>query len=149
MEQDILNLPPARFKVKNTENSRLIWDVIRKKYLPLTPEEWVRQHVVHFLMHHKNVPASRILIERAVHTAQKRSRFDLALTTTDGRFSALIECKASSVKLDETAVYQMQRYAYELKPETLVLTNGLQHLIFQWNGPEQSYHQIENFPDNL
>jgi hypothetical protein len=130
MEQDILNLPPARFKVKNTENRRLIWDVIRKKYLPLSPEEWVRQHVVHFLMHHKNVPASRILLERAVHTAQKRSRFDIALTTTDGQ-------------------YQMQRYAYELKPEILVLTNGLQHLIFQWNALDLSYHQIENFPDNL
>ena len=102
-----------------------------------------------FLMHHKNVPASRILLERAVHTAQKRSRFDIALTATDGQFSALIECKASSVKLDEAAVYQMQRYAYELKPEILVLTNGLQHLIFQWNALDLSYHQIENFPDNL
>ncbi|MGA0012558.1 MAG: type I restriction enzyme HsdR N-terminal domain-containing protein [Flavobacteriaceae bacterium] len=149
MEQDILNLPPARFKVKNTENRRLIWDVIRKKYLPLTPEEWVRQHVVHFLMHHKNVPTSRILLERAVHTAQKRSRFDIALTSSDGRFTALIECKASTVKLDAAAVYQMQRYAYELRPELLVLTNGLQHLIFQWNDSGQSYHQIENLPDNL
>lgn len=144
-----MNLPPARFKVKNTENRRLIWDVIRKKYLPLTPEEWVRQHVVHFLMHHKNVPTSRILLERAVRTAQKRSRFDIALTSSDGRFSALIECKASTVKLDEAAVYQMQRYAYELRPELLVLTNGLQHLIFQWNDSGQSYYQIENLPDNL
>jgi hypothetical protein len=149
MEQAVLNLPPARLKVKNTENHWLIWDIIRKKYLPLTSEEWVRQHFVHYLINHKSVASNRILIERKVHTAQKRSRFDIAVTADAENFSIIIECKSSEIELNEEAAYQMQRYAYELKPEFLVLTNGLQHLIFQWNILESNYHQIKNLPENL
>jgi Uncharacterized conserved protein len=130
MEQTVLNLPPASLKVKNTENHWLIWDIIRKKYLPLTSEEWVRQHFVHYLINHKSVARSRILIERKVRTAQKRSRFDIAVIADSENFSIVVECKSSEIKLNEEAAYQMQRYAYELKPEFLVLTNGLQHLIF-------------------
>ena len=149
MEQAVLNLPPARLKVKNTENHWLIWDIIRKKYLTLTSEEWVRQHFVHYLINNKSVASNRILIERKVHTAQKRSRFDIAVTADAENFSIIIECKSSEIELNEEAAYQMQRYAYELKPEFLVLTNGLQHLIFQWNILESNYHQIKNLPENL
>jgi len=149
MEQTVLNLPPASLKVKNTENHWLIWDIIRKKYLPLTSEEWVRQHFVHYLINHKSVARSRILIERKVRTAQKRSRFDIAVIADSENFSIVVECKSSEIKLNEEATYQMQRYAYELKPEFLVLTNGLQHLIFQWHILESNYHQIEYLPENL
>lgn len=149
MEQTVLNLPPASLKVKNTENHWLIWDIIRKKYLPLTSEEWVRQHFVHYLINHKSVARSRILIERKVRTAQKRSRFDIAVIADSENFSIVVECKSSEIKLNEEAAYQMQRYAYELKPEFLVLTNGLQHLIFQWHILESNYHQIIYLPENL
>ncbi len=149
MEQTVLNLPPASLKVKNTENHWLIWDIIRKKYLPLTSEEWVRQHFVHYLINHKSVARSRILIERKVRTAQKRSRFDIAVIADSENFSIVVECKSSEIKLNEEAAYQMQRYAYELKPEFLVLTNGLQHLIFQWHILESNYHQIKYLPENL
>lgn len=149
MEQTVLNLPPASLKVKNTENHWLIWDIIRKKYLPLTSEEWVRQHFVHYLINRKRVARSRILIERKVRTAQKRSRFDIAVIADSENFSIVVECKSSEIKLNEEAAYQMQRYAYELKPEFLVLTNGLQHLIFQWHILESNYHQIKYLPENL
>jgi hypothetical protein len=84
-----------------------------------------------------------------VRTAQKRSRFDIAVIADSENFSIVVECKSSEIKLNEEAAYQMQRYAYELKPEFLVLTNGLQHLIFQWHILESNYHQIKYLPENL
>lgn len=149
MEHIVLNLPPAQFKVKNTENGRLIWDVIRKKYLVLTPEEWVRQHMVHFLANHLNVPLNQILVERGVQTAQLHSRFDIAIVTSKGACMAVVECKASTVTLNQDTVQQLMRYADELHPRWLIVTNGLKHLIFTWDSTQSSYVQQSYFPENL
>jgi hypothetical protein len=146
MELAILNLPSARFRVKNTENRTLIWDNIRKKYLPLTSEEWVRQHFVHYLVHHCGVRPQRILLEKKVMTAMKASRFDIAVVNSDRSISLIVECKASEISLNEDAIAQLLRYAYELKSRYLALTNGMQHFYFEWDSETLEYHQINSAP---
>lgn len=146
MELAILNLPSARFKVKNTENRTLIWDIIRKKYLPLTSEEWVRQHYVHYLIYHRGVRPQRLLLEKKVMTAMKASRFDIAIVNSDRSVSLIVECKASEIAINDDAIVQLLRYAYELKSRYLALTNGIQHYYFEWDIEKLEYRQINTAP---
>lgn len=146
MELAILNLPSARFKVKNTENRTLIWDNIRKKYLPLTSEEWVRQHFVHYLISYCGVRPQSILLEKKVMTAMKASRFDIAVVNSDHSISLIVECKASEIAINDNAVAQLLRYAYELKSRYLALTNGMQHFYFEWDAQKLEYRQINTAP---
>lgn len=149
MELAILNLPSARFRVKNTENRTLIWDNIRKKYLPLTSEEWVRQHYVHYLISQCGVRPQRILLEKKVMTAMKASRYDIAVVNNDHSILLVVECKASEIAINEDAIAQLLRYAYELKSRYLALTNGMQHYYFEWDSEKLEYHQIDAAPNLL
>ena len=147
MELAILNLPSARFRVKNTENRTLIWDNIRKKYLALTSEEWVRQHYVHYLISQCGVRPQRILLEKKVMTAMKASRYDIAVVNNDHSILLVVECKASEITINEDAIAQLLRYAYDLKSRYLALTNGMQHYYFEWDSEKLEYHQINVAPN--
>ena len=96
---ETLSLPPFDYKVKKQSGICLIFDIIRKKYVVLTPEEWVRQHVIHYLIGHKGYAPAAIAVERAVDLYGMSRRFDIVAFGKDGAPRLLIECKAPSVPL--------------------------------------------------
>ena len=120
-----LNLPPCDIPIKQSEDKVLIFDLLRKRFVVLTPEEWVRQHFIHYLIHHLNYPKGLIKIEGGLrfNTLQKRS--DIVVFGRDGKPWMLIECKAPDLKLNQRVVEQASTYNNTLKAKYLVITNGM------------------------
>lgn len=141
---EILNLPEFNYKIKEIEGNVLIFDSLRKKYLVLTPEEWVRQHFVNYLLSDLGYGRGLIKLEGGlkVNTEQKRS--DILLFDKKGEPYMLIECKASHVKLDEKVFDQVFRYNLTIKAPYMVVTNGLEHFCFKVEGQEVNF--LEKIP---
>ena len=95
-----LNFPQYPVQIKSRENKLLVFDPVRKKYVPLTPEEWVRQNCLHYLITDKGYPAGRILVERRLMVEGLEKRLDIAVCHPDGSVLLLVECKAPSVTID-------------------------------------------------
>jgi hypothetical protein len=134
-----LQFPPYSFKAKNTEKGWVIFDIIRKKFVLLQPEEWVRQHLIHFLIDQWNISQSLIKVEHKVTTGQINSRFDLAVFKSDGCAHLIAECKAPTVVLDQKVIHQSLRYCEVLQPDYLLITNGLIHKLAQLNKEDKTY----------
>jgi len=146
MEQ--LSFPAYSFKIKNIDGSsessgHLIFDVLRKKYLKLTPEEWVRQHVVHFLIE-LGYPQSWIQLEREISVYQRKKRFDVMITSAQGTPILLVECKAPNVKLNQETFDQISRYNSVINAPMLLITNGLNHFCLQQK--EHKYTFLSTLP---
>lgn len=120
-----LSLPPFDYRVKKQNGTVLIFDVIRKKFVTLTPEEWVRQHVVHYLLEERKYPAARIAVEREIDLYGLRRRFDIVVFDAEGRPWLVIECKAPSVELTQQVFEQVLRYNLTLSAPYLAVTNGV------------------------
>ena len=122
-----LNLPEFSFKFRKEGQSKQIFDGIRRKYVVLTPEEWVRQNFIQYLIFDKKYPASLMAVEKGlkVNTLQKRT--DIVVYNNQGKPWMLIECKSPEVKIDQETFYQASRYNIKHQAEYLVLTNGLSH----------------------
>jgi hypothetical protein len=121
-----LNLPTYNFKLKNSQNKTLIFDKLRKKYVVLTPEEWVRQHFVHFLIDQKKYPETLIAIEKQLTINNLKKRTDILIFNSDGKPEVVIECKAPSIKISQKTFDQIARYNLQLKADFLIVTNGFQ-----------------------
>jgi len=120
-----LNFPSYIFRFKNSENKVAIFDEIRKKFIILTPEEWVRQHVVQFLLEQKKYPKCLINVEKVLHVNGLRKRYDVVAFNNDGTINVLIECKAPEVKITQDTFDQIARYNMTMKAQFLMVTNGL------------------------
>jgi hypothetical protein len=96
-----LNFNSYNFKIKIKDNKKFIFDIIRRKYILLTPEEWVRQHCLHHLIEELNIPASLIQVEKAISTGNTKGRFDIIAFNPDGTVYLLVECKAVNVEIDQ------------------------------------------------
>ena len=107
-----------------------VLDVLRRRYVAATPEEWVRQHVAAFLVAHRGVPPGLVAVERGVGGAVSR-RFDLVVCGADGRARLLVECKAPSVALGEAVYAQAARYNRTLGAALVLVTNGLRHAVYR------------------
>ena len=105
-----LALPAFNYKVKRQSGALMIFDIIRKKFVILTPEEWVRQHVIHYLVESKNYPVALIAVEREIDLYGLRRRFDVVAFDRKGKPWLIIECKAPSVQLDQKVFDQAFRY---------------------------------------
>jgi len=123
-----LNFPEYDFQFSDRQGKLLIFDPVRKKYVAFTPEEWVRQHVIRFLVSQKKVPAMLIKVECELQLYKTRKRFDLAVFDRNGNALLLVECKAPSVNLSQEVLDQAARYNLAMKVRFLMLTNGMQHL---------------------
>ena len=110
-----LNFQLYNFRFKNNENKVSIFDEIRKKFIILTPEEWVRQHVVQFLLEEKKYPKSLINVEKVLKVNGLRKRYDVVVFNSDGSIFILIECKAPEVKIAQTTFDQIARYNMTMK----------------------------------
>lgn len=137
-----LNLPVAELKIENG----FVWDILRKKRLKLTPEEWVRQHFIHFLIQDRNYPEGLLVSEYKVDYAGRAVRADLVAFNNEQKPLLIVECKAPKVKITEDTFYQAAKYSNILSPSYIVLTNGLNHVCaaLKENG-EIEY--LENVPD--
>ncbi|MBT4916098.1 MAG: type I restriction enzyme HsdR N-terminal domain-containing protein [Formosa sp.] len=122
-----LNFPSYKFRIKNSENNTHIFDVIRKKFVVLQPEEWVRQHCIQFLINEKNFPVSLINVEKVVQINGLNKRYDIVVYNSDGSIYLIVECKAPRVKISQSAFDQIARYNLALKASCLMVTNGLNH----------------------
>lgn len=122
-----LNLPPYPFKISDHEGTLFIFDEIRKKELVLTPEEWVRQHFVQYLVKEKNYPRSLIKLEGGLKLNGNAKRSDIVVFNNKGEKILLVECKAPSVKITQHAFDQVARYNWVHRVPLIAVTNGLQH----------------------
>ena len=142
-----LNLPQYPFKITLKDTQHFIFDEIRKKHLVLTPEEWVRQHFIQFLIVEKKFPKSLIQIEGGLNLNQLQKRTDIVIFNNKGERIMVIECKAPSVKISQNVFDQAARYNSVHKTRWLVVTNGLMHCYAQINHLEESYIFIKDLPE--
>ena len=141
-----LNFPSCAFKLKSSENKTLIFDIVRKKYVIVTPEEWVRQHVVHFLLKEKHYPISLIAVEKQLKINKRVKRTDIIVYNKQGTPEILIECKAPSVKITQTTFDQIARYNLSANSNFLMVTNGLAHYFCQIDTDKETYIFLEDIP---
>jgi len=142
-----LNLPPHPFKITQRDKVYFIFDEIRKKHLVLTPEEWVRQHFIRFLLKEKNFPASLLQIEGGLNLNQTKKRSDILVYNKLGEKLMVIECKAPNVNITQATFDQAARYNSIYKAPWLVVTNGLQHFYAKINHELASFTFIAELPD--
>ncbi|MDD2821837.1 MAG: type I restriction enzyme HsdR N-terminal domain-containing protein [Flavobacterium sp.] len=142
-----LNFPFYTFRFKNSENKVSIFDEIRKKFIILTPEEWVRQHVVQFLLEEKKYPKSLINVEKVLKVNGLRKRYDVVVFNSDGSIFILIECKAPEIKISQATFDQIARYNMTMNSEFLMVTNGLNHYFCQMDFENEKYTFLENLPN--
>ncbi len=141
-----LNLPKHDFRIKNKDNQLYIFDSIRKKYYVLTPEEWVRQHFVWFLISEKQYPKGRIGIEVPVKINGMTKRVDILFYDQQGQPELMVECKRPSVLITQETFDQIARYNRSLKVKTLIVTNGLQHYCCEMDHENTRYSFLEEIP---
>lgn len=141
-----LNLPSFKYKLKKENNKTFIWDVLRKKYIFLTPEEWVRQHFIHYLISELNYSAGMISIEKGHSLNKVAKRTDLMIYNSDGVVEILIELKAPEVKIDQKVLTQISVYNKQINAKILVISNGIQTYSFKVNG--ENIEQLNEIPSN-
>ena len=142
-----LNLPSYNFKIRKNNNNYEIFDSIRKQYVSLSPEEWVRQNFIRFLVEEKKYPEMLIAVEKSIKLNRMIRRPDIVIYDKTTKAKLIVECKAPSVKITQNTVDQIVRYNMTLKVDYLVVTNGLNHYCIQINYKENKYSFINEVPD--
>ncbi|MEY8021746.1 type I restriction enzyme HsdR N-terminal domain-containing protein [Muriicola sp. SD30] len=141
-----LNFPGYQFRFKNRENKSLIFDIIRKKFVVYQPEEWVRQHVLHYLISDKKYPTSLINVEKQIRINSLPKRVDVVVYTPQGDIEILVECKAPEVKISKDTFDQIARYNMDLRARYLMVTNGFSHYFCQMDYTRSTYIFLEELP---
>ncbi len=141
-----LDFPTYSFRFKNSENKRLIFDPLRKIFVILTPEEWVRQHVIQWLLHDQKQSVSLMKSEQKIEVNGLTRRCDLLLYWPDGRIKLVVECKRPEVKINQETFDQIARYNSTLKSDFLMVTNGLSHYYCAINKDNNGYQFLKELP---
>lgn len=141
-----LNFPLYSFRFKNKENKPAIFDDIRKKFVILQPEEWVRQHCVQFLMKDKNYPKSHINVEKKLMINQLTKRYDIVVFNADGSIFLIVECKAPQIVINQQVFDQVAQYNLSLNAKYLMVTNGLNHYYCEMDFTNERYNFLEELP---
>jgi len=142
-----LNFPEYTFRFKSSENTVQIFDVIRKKFVVLQPEEWVRQHVVNYLNQDKNYPKSLINVEKQLMVNGLKKRYDIIVFHPNGNINLLVECKSPKVTIDQTSFDQIAQYNLRLNADYLMVTNGLNHFYCKMDFKSEKYDFLRDIPD--
>jgi hypothetical protein len=142
-----LQLPPYPFKITDQNGQLILFDIIRKKNIVITPEEWVRQHFVQYLINQKHYPKTLIKLEggHKLHGMPKRS--DIVVYNRSGEKILLVECKAPSVAIDQKTFDQVARYNMVHKVKLVAVSNGLQHYYCRIDFENNNYQFLEELPD--
>ncbi len=139
-----LKYPPIDVRIKKTPQHVMVFDAIRKKWLVLSPEEWVRQHLIHWLIQHKGIASSLISIEKEIKVNGLRKRYDAVIYNTELKPLVLIECKAPDVPLNTQTIEQALRYNLQLNAPFCFVSNGLSDALFKVS--EQGIQRLEEWP---
>ena len=146
MNMPQLNLPNAVLKTKLVGGTTQVFDAVRKKYLVLTPEEWVRQHFIHYLNQEKKYPLGLMGVEQMVKYNEQSTRADIVLYTSEGNPNMIVECKAPKVKITQDTFNQIAKYNFKLRVDFLVVTNGMQHFCCAMDYENNKITFLEDIP---
>lgn len=142
-----LNFPEYEFNIKEGQDYHRIFDPARRKYVALTPEEWVRQHMIQYLVTEKKVPLSLLVVEAGLKLFKTRKRTDLVVYGRLGKPLMIVECKAPDVKISEEVFDQIVRYNFSLRVPYLTVTNGLVHICCYLPPLLNHYKVLNQIPD--
>jgi hypothetical protein len=142
-----LNLPTYDLKIRNMNGKTEVLDIIRKKYVSLSPEEWVRQHFIHYLVNERNVPSSLISVEASLKYNSLRKRSDIVVHDNRGKPQMIVECKAPEVEISQDVFDQVALYNMTLDVPFLVVTNGLEHFACFIVKRNSTYSFLTEIPD--
>lgn len=143
-----LNFPEFKFNIKTTKRGHEIFDIVRKKYILLTEEEWVRQHCIHYLINFKNYPLTLLSVEKSLIVNGMNRRTDIVVYGKNDTLPKLIvECKAPHIELNNSVFEQIAQYNLPLKVEYLLVTNGINHYMCKINFDNLSFNFLEEIPD--
>lgn len=142
-----LNLPNYPIRLSGTQEHPSIFDILRRKYVALTPEEWVRQHFIHFLINQKNYPVTLLANEIKLQVGNKTLRADSVLYDRELRPRMIVEYKAPHIPITQKIFDQISTYNMLLHVDYLVVSNGLQHYCCKMDYDNQKYLFLEDIPD--
>ncbi|MFC2113787.1 type I restriction enzyme HsdR N-terminal domain-containing protein [Bacteroidota bacterium] len=144
-----LNLPKYEYLIRKEDGKLYIYDEVRKMYVFLTPEEWVRQHVVNFLFRNKSYPKGLISLERGLNYNRMAKRADILVYDAERHPLLLIECKASTIELNEQVVFQLATYNSAIGASFVGISNGLQHFFWKMkdNGTFDLLPELPDYKD--
>jgi len=143
-----LTIPEYTLKIRSSAVSKQeVFDMFRKKFVSLTPEEWVRQQFLQFLIIEKKYPASLIAVEKGLIVNQLQKRFDAVVFNKKGQPIALLEFKSPVVRLDQKVFDQIAAYNLRMKVKYLIISNGLQHYCCSMDYEKQTFRFLEKIPD--
>ena len=142
-----LNFPKFNFRFKSNENKVSIFDEIRKKFVVLQPEEWVRQHCVQYLIQQKKYPKSLINVEKTLKVNNLNKRYDIVVFNPDGSIHLIVECKAANIEIDQKAFDQIARYNLTLNATYLMVTNGINHYYCEMDLENECYKFLREIPN--
>lgn len=142
-----LNLPTYFFRLKEDKGKKYIFDEIRRRFVLLTPEEWVRQHIVNYLITVKHYPRTLISVEKGININRNRQRYDLLIYNTQGKPVMIVECKAPGIEINQQVFDQAGRYNNMHKAGLLLITNGIKHFCCSINLESRQYAFLAEIPD--
>jgi hypothetical protein len=137
--------PPASFQIKEKDSKELIFDELRKSWIVLTPEEWVRQNFIHYLIQTKNYPSALIGIEKEIALGELKKRFDVLVYDHEHQPWMMIECKAMEVELSEKVLEQIIRYHVSVPVPYIVITNGT--YTYAWEKKKGRFISLDELPE--
>ena len=143
----ILNLPIYKLKLKILKEKTHIFDEVRKKYLVLNPEEWVRQNFIHYLNKEKNYPLGLMGVEKMIKYNSLKTRSDIIIYNNDGNPNIIVECKSPNVKINQDTFYQIAKYNSQIKVNYLIVTNGIVHYCCQMYYKDNTITFLNEIPD--
>ncbi len=141
-----LNFPEYSFNIQEKDNKYRIFDIARKKFVALTGEEWVRQHVIRYLNEEKSVPLGLISIEAGLNLYKTFKRYDISVFDRDAKPVLIVECKSPEVAIDRKVIEQALRYNLVLKVNYILLTNGLTHICLKFDAQEEKWKNLTELP---
>lgn len=141
-----LSFPNYEFRIKNRHNKKYIFDQIRKKFVLLTHEEWVRQNCVMFLINEQKIPKGLINVEKKLEINRLTKRYDIIVYNTDGSVFLLVECKSTNIEITQETFNQIAIYNYEVAADFLMVTNGVQKYYCSIDYSNQCYKFVKDFP---
>jgi len=146
MDLPALTLPPFEYQFKMENDKRYIFDSFRKKWIFLSPEEWVRQHIAHFLVNHRQFSSALMSMETSIKSASTPQRADIIAHNRNGQPVLIVECKAPSVKLNQQVFDQAAAYCLHLQIAFFILTNGLEHIACRMDTENKALQFLTEIP---
>ncbi|MEA3477362.1 MAG: type I restriction enzyme HsdR N-terminal domain-containing protein [Bacteroidota bacterium] len=142
-----LNLPEYDLKTQQSGDKLMIFDIIRKKYVALTKEEWVRQHFIHYMIQEKGFPLSLISVERGLKLLKMQKRYDIVIFNNKGEPKLIVECKSPEISVSQDAFDQAARYNMGLKVDYMIISNGIDHYCCKINYENDDYTFLDDIPE--